>query len=604
MRRRGIFFLIFSLMLLTGCVTNNVEDTPSAPTAIDVVDSKITGYAYLDSNNNTQFDDDDLPISGAQFTVTDAGGVTSNGFTGADGCATIEWQSERQYPLTVNMTPPQGYVVITSDELVLEQGSSSAKFLFKSNTHAPNWDPTPYTNEESSGEIVSANTLYTLTAVLNYGAHFVAVDEQIFYTNRSTDKIGEILLVVEPQRYNGVFSLNGISLGDGSSITPAWDDSWLKLPLDKPLEPGQNLQLSISYELNLPYPQPSEIVRPVPFGYTERQVNLVDWYPFIPPYKSGQGWMTQKPGYFGEHLTYEYADFQVNITVSDVPVASFVDANTLGDEPVIGYAIAASSPPQIDNEWRRYTFESARCFVWSVSHAYQVLSKKVGDITVLGYSFPVHNIAGQTALDVTAQSLDLYQQIYAPYPHDTLSVVEADFLDGMEYDGLYFLSNGFYNLYTGTPADYLTDIAAHETAHQWFFGMVGNDQGLEPWLDESLCTYTERIYYENFSPEGLDWWWEYRINYYKPTGYIDGSIFSYNYTANAYEAYRNAVYLNGAMFIEDLRNLIGDEAFFAFMKDYVSQNKGKITTTTTFFDILNQHTQADYSALKKKYFQK
>jgi len=596
MRKTIIFNAFFFILIITACTADPAITSPT-PTTAALVDSFFYGYAFLDANNNGEIDDSDPPVSGAQFTATDASGLYAGGKTDANGQAMAWWPSESQYPVTLTIQPPDGYQLIGDQEIVLEQGDANGRFLFSKETNEPLTEPAITEN------YISPNTQYTLTAVLNYGARFLAVDEQILYTNRYTETLDEILLIVEPQRYYGVFKLNGVSLNAGSVITPTWDDSWMILALPQPLETDQDLLISISYELNLPYPQPSEIVRPVPFGYTERQINLVDWYPFIPPRIAGQGWMAHKPGYFGEHLAYEYDDFHVNITVSDIPIASFVDIGPANDQPVIGYAIAASDAPQIDGEWRRYQFQSARNFVWSVSHAYQVHSKQVGDVTVLGYSFPVHSIAGQTALDVTAQSFELYQEIFGNYPHQTLSVVEADFLDGMEYDGLYFLSYGFYNLYTGTPADYLTDIAAHETAHQWFFGMVGNDQGMEPWLDESICTYTERLYYEKFSPEGLDWWWDSRINFYKPTGYIDGSIFDYNYASNAYETYRNAVYLNGALFMEDLRNLIGDEAFFAFMKDYVAQNQGKIVTTNTFFEILKQHTQVDFSELVKKYFQ-
>ena len=41
----------------------------------------------------------------------------------------------------------------------------------------------------------------------------------------------------------------------------------------------------------------------------------------------------------------------------------------------------------------------------------------------------------------------------------------------------------------------------HETAHQWWFEQVANDQAQQPWLDESLATYSERIYYENIHPD-------------------------------------------------------------------------------------------------------
>jgi aminopeptidase N len=178
-------------------------------------------------------------------------------------------------------------------------------------------------------------------------------------------------------------------------------------------------------------------------------------------------------------------------------------------------------------------------------------------------------------------------------------VVEADFLDGMEYDGLYFLSNGFYNLYQGTPGEYLVAIAAHETAHQWFYALVGNDQALEPWLDEALCTYSERLYYEHYFPEALDWWWTYRVRYYHPSGWVDGSI----YTPQGYRAYRDAVYLHGAEFLEELRSLVGEPAFFAWLQHYVTQYAYQIASANDLFSVLYQQTSTDIIPLLSEYFQ-
>jgi aminopeptidase N len=202
--------------------------------------------------------------------------------------------------------------------------------------------------------------------------------------------------------------------------------------------------------------------------------------------------------------------------------------------------------------------------------------------------------------------VELFSRLLAPYPHTTLSVVEADFLDGMEYDGLYFLSRGFYNLYDGTPQGYLTFIAAHETAHQWWYGLVGNDQALEPWLDEAMCTYMEHIFYEQAytdyqtsSGESLlDWWWYYRVNYYDPSGWVDGSLYDFA----LFRPYRDAIYLNGAKFLNDLRSTIGDQAFFEFLKDYASTEKYKIASADDFFSILKLHTSKDLDALMETYF--
>lgn len=145
-------------------------------------------------------------------------------------------------------------------------------------------------------------------------------------------------------------------------------------------------------------------------------------------------------------------------------------------------------------------------------------------------------------------------------------------------------------------------IAAHEAAHQWWYGLVGNDQALEPWLDEALCTYSERIYYEHVAPEALPWWWTYRIDFYQPSGWINGSIYDYTAFPNAYEAYRNAVYLNGAKFLEEIRQAIGDEAFFSFLRIYAESYRHQIATGQDFFELLRSVSSQDLEPLVTKFF--
>jgi hypothetical protein len=391
--------------------------------------------------------------------------------------------------------------------------------------------------------------------------------------------------MVEPVYFPGTFDLKGIAWEDGTAIqNTARDGNQLHIPLPKPLAAGERVTLSLNFELSLPSPLPSPDVRPIPFGYTLHQTNLVDWYPYIPPYIPGEGWLAHSAGFFGEHQAYERADFEVSL--------HFVGAR---DDLVV----AASAPAQPEADWLHFKHEEARNFAFSVSPEYQVYSTTVGATTVLSYAFGFHEAAGRAVLQTTAEALEVYNRLYGPYPRSLVSAIEADFLDGMEYDGLYFLSNGFYNLYQGTPGEYLIAIAAHETAHQWFYTQVGNDQAIEPWLDEALATYSERLYYENVHPQALPWWWEYRVNYYDPRGPVNGSI----YNPAGYRAYRDAVYLNGAVFLEELRKLVGDEAFLAFLKDYVGQMAGKIARREDFFRILEEHTDADLTGLVEEYFQ-
>ncbi len=453
---------------------------------------------------------------------------------------------------------------------------------------------TPEDSNSNPIEVVNELTHYELDAVFDYFQHSLSVTESIRYMNNTPDTLTDLILVVEPNRREGGFNMESLTWKTGESIDEfELTSDQLHILLPQPLAPGEGIEIIIRYTLELPeIPPPSDTSRPTPYGYTERQTNIVDWYAYIPPYRSGEGWLVHQNWWFGEHQVFDMADFNIRFSLAD---------------PIQDLVIAASAPVEQDGDTYVYQLEAARSFALSASNQYLVQSKNIGDVTIYSYSFSYDEYAGEQVLQNTADALQLYSQLIMPYPHASLSVVEADFLDGMEYDGLYFLSRGFYNLYDGTPKGYLTFIAAHETAHQWWYGLVGNDQALEPWLDEALCTYMEHIFYENIyadypsaSDQSLvDWWWYYRVNFYEPDGWINGAIYDFD----RFRPYRDAVYLNGAKFLNDLRVLIGDPAFFAFLRDYANQNKTRIATATGFFSILKENTSKDLDGLIDEYFQ-
>lgn len=425
---------------------------------------------------------------------------------------------------------------------------------------------------------------YQIRAELDYGWKLLTVQQAVSIPNPADQPLAEIVLVVQPNWYPGTFQLDSLNWPDGTPI-PSYvlDGIRLTIPLETPLEPGQIQTLEMAFTLQLPTLDRGEDFGPNPFGYTGRQVNLTDWHPFVPPFVAGE-WLVHNPWYYGEHLVYPVADYKVEIRLTNAPE---------------GTVIAASALDRGTGEVHHYQQEAARNFVWSVSPEYRVFQETVDGVTLLGYGFPYDAETGQAAFEATVESFRLYSQLFGPYPHESLSMVQADFLHGMEYDGLYYLSKAFYNTYDGTPATYLVAIAVHETAHQWWFGLVGNDQALEPWLDEALCTYTELLYYEHLHPEALQWWWDYRVDYYEPQGWVDLSI----YDSGGYRPYRDAVYLNGMIFLRDLRELVGAEVFAAFLQDYVARHSQGLATADEFFAILGEHSAADWSLLKAKYFQ-
>lgn len=430
-----------------------------------------------------------------------------------------------------------------------------------------------------------ARTRYTLNATLDYAGHTVHVDESIVYLNVTPTSLNELVLAVVPNLWTGSFILEGISVNGIAPAAYTITDQRLDLSLPSPLTAGESIKVEIQYSLSLPFAeqQGPEVSRPRIYGYTARQINLTNWYPFVVPFINGE-WILHKPWYYGEHLVYDTADYVVNVQAAE------------SSPPLV---IASSGAAEQIGNSIRFTISAARTFALSASPDFQVAHARFGDVLISSYYFPIDDTGGKAALQAASEAMDVYTRRFGPYPHQTLAIVMGDFNDGMEYSAFFYLSKDFYNLYDGTYANYLTFVAAHETAHQWWFESVASDQALQPWLDESLTTYSERIYYETAHPDLLDWWWIYRINFYNPQGFVDIPV----YDGEGFRPYTDAVYFQGALFLEKMRAQIGEEAFFAFLQDYFAQGNGRIVTAHDFFRILRQHTSVDLSILMQEYFQ-
>jgi len=438
-------------------------------------------------------------------------------------------------------------------------------------------EPSP-TDDQSS--VIS----YQIMIDFDYSQQSANVNQTIKYQNLLDFPISEVLLACDPLRIDNAFSLTSILVNVESKEIEI-GEYWLKIPLETPLETNQEIEIKLAYKLILPQiPAPSGDQKPVIFGYTTLQSNFVDWYPMIVPRGLDGQWILHKPWFYGEYLVYPLADFEISLTISNAP----------------SNIIVASSVIPVTSDNNRYLFETqqVRNFVWSVSPSYLFSQAQVDGITVISYYFPFHKKAGEQVLKDTINAIKLYSDLFSIYRGKNLTVVEADFLDGMEFDGFYFLSKGFYNLFDGTPKGYLTSIAVHETAHQWWYSQIANDQAIEPWLDEALCTYSEYLYYEFTYPELKDWWWKYRVDFYNPQGKINAPIYDYH----GFLPYRDATYLRGAKFLQQLRDQLGDEKFFKFLKSYAEINKNKISTAQSFWDVLSKISNNQLNDLRSEFF--
>lgn len=442
-------------------------------------------------------------------------------------------------------------------------------------TPTPTVEPVPSITATQSE--TDHTTVYIIDVSIDYAQHSANIIETIETKNPTAGELPAIPLVIPPNQTRGAFSLEKISLPASASIEAnSWLEHTVWLNFDPPLQPGETISLEIVYSLILPY-------QSLPLGYTQRQMIFADWYPFIPPLQDDNGWLTDPPYSIGEYLSYDLADFY--ITLSMLPY----------NEPLI---VAASAPESIIGDAHIFTVQQARNFSFSISPHYQVLQKQTGGIEARVYAFPEHSLAAARAVDLLLDAFQFFNQQLAQHPRGFISMVEAEIDDGLETDGLFYLSERYFNRWDGSPYNYFELLTVHETAHQWFYGMVGSNQAQSPWLDEAFATYSEYLFYESRYPASTSWWWDYRVNGFSPKGWVNTNI--YNFTDS--RLYINAVYLRGAMFLHALRQEVGDATFFLFLKTYMHDNQGKIATVDDFLKSWADVGYADLSRLLAIYF--
>ena len=134
---------------------------------------------------------------------------------------------------------------------------------------------------------------YDIDLRLNYSAKVADVTEKILYPNWSGETLTNLVLAVEPNLWSGGFSLKTIDV-DGQPVTNYTIENLsqrLEFQLPQPLPPSGTITVTITYGLVLPqmqaYINASNDIRPQIYGYSDKQVNFVDWYPFIVPYVPG-----------------------------------------------------------------------------------------------------------------------------------------------------------------------------------------------------------------------------------------------------------------------------------------------------------------------------
>ncbi len=362
--------------------------------------------------------------------------------------------------------------------------------------------------------------------------------------------------------------------GEGETI--------LRVKLTEPLQPKKSITIGLKYKVIIP-PAGER------FGYGETNINMGNWYPVAAVYDA-DGWNLDKYYAVGDPFYSDVSKYSVSIKAPK------------------GYTIAGSGPiteEKAEGDFKSWKFEvkNMRDFAFIASDQFQVAEDKSGDTIVKSYYYKGHEKKGMEALEYGKRSIEIFNSSFGKYPYPTYSVVETEFPSGMEYPGLVYINEKYYeNDYTG---DNLLLTTVHETAHQWWYGVVGNDQIDEAWLDEGFATYSEGVFMEKEYGKGNgDMYYAYLEESAKEdiaAKLYDGVILkSLDRYAN-WDDYGPAVYTGGAALLGEIRKQVGEDAFFGIIQTYYKEYSFKNATTEDFLRVCEQVSGKEFDDLFNKH---
>ncbi len=353
------------------------------------------------------------------------------------------------------------------------------------------------------------------------------------------------------------------------------DENVLKIMLKSPLKPGERVELEIEFGLVIP----NSTHR---FGWWQNNINLGNWYPIACVYENGEFDMSP---YFstGDPFYSSVANYEVKLSYpKKYLLASTGRAQILTEGEMATATISA-----------RAVRDFAMCL--SSGSTEQTISANGVEIRFMSC---VSGDEMVEMLDLIRDAIEFFGRVFGEYPYDTLTVAKTPFLyGGMEYPNLVFVSD------STASKEECYKVVVHEIAHQWWYGVVGNNETKEAWLDESLSEYSAALFFKDHPKYGLKYEdfvsqaMSSYLLYVDVISTIRGDVntkmnLSVNEYQNDYE-YSYMVYIKGVIMFDSLKNMVGEDKVVAGLKKYYGDNKFKIATKQNFYDAFKSACHKD-----------
>ena len=386
---------------------------------------------------------------------------------------------------------------------------------------------------------------YDAALRISWGTRTLTVDSTATIRNTSGAPIDRIELNTIAARLGGI-QLHSVTV-DGVAVAATRSDQTIVVPLGGILPVDATTQIRVRYHATL---RSSLSGSNWLFTKTNGIIDLYRWLPWV-----SRRIAFDRPNHGDPFETPTSRSVRVKITTSRKLVLA-----TSGDRTAVS----------ADGLTQTFAATDVRDFTVTAATDYRTKSRVVRDSIVRVYYRP--GAPGAAMLDAAADAFDALERRLGSYPHRTFRVAQSAGAYGMESPGLIWIP-------TGVPAANLRYLAAHETAHQWFYGIVGNDQSQQPFADEAAADFVARYILGSKRASRCT------------TATLDRTIYQYSAAC-----YYEKIYIQGGNLLDTARRRMGSTAFWAALRGYIAADRDKISTTQGLLQALDDATPIDLGA--------
>lgn len=387
--------------------------------------------------------------------------------------------------------------------------------------------------------------------------------------------------------------------GDEADAELSVSDSVLTVPFGRSLEPGESTVIEMDFAAFLPIDSKDHYGI---FGFNSDSETwaLAHWYPVVAGRDPSTGWMLDHPSVNGDPIFTDTALYDVTVVAGpDWKLAT------------TGVEFGEPENRSDDEIARRFVSGPARDFTIVADEDYEVATRTSSHgVTVNSWYNPGEEEAGEAMAVYTVQSLDIFSDLLWPYPFVEIDImpVEMSGAAGCEFSQLIYMGASYYqpnfNANVPSSADYTV---AHEVVHQWFYGLVGNNQYAHAFIDEGLTNYLsaqvyfEEQYGEDVATEVMDRYIRAPYDVIVERG-DDQVVDQPTDEFDPSNAYVFAAYSKAPLGFEAIHQDIGDDAFFESLSGYVEQFVFRVAEPDDLLDAFEAASGQDLQDLWNEWF--